>query len=75
MSSVSLLTSKLQVSRLESAQATAAERGGAVHFVPSPFPEAPSPFDFSQGAGLAASGHARAAEWISDLELDTIVAD
>ncbi|HEY1652966.1 MAG TPA: patatin-like phospholipase family protein [Acidimicrobiales bacterium] len=56
MSSVSLLTSKLQVSRLESAQAAARERGGAVYFVPSPFPEAPSPFDFSQGSTLAASG-------------------
>jgi hypothetical protein len=60
---------------LESAQAAAAERGGAVYFVPSPLPEAPSPFDFSQGAGLAASGYARAAEWVSELHLDTIAAD
>ena len=67
MNSVSLLTSKLQVTRLESAEATAAHRGGAVYFVPSPYPEAPSPFDFSQGATLAASGHARAAEWVRQL--------
>jgi NTE family protein len=74
MSSVSLLTSKLQVSRLESAHAAAAERGGAVHFVPSPYPEAPSPFDFNQGARLAASGYARAKEWVGEAGLDTIAA-
>jgi NTE family protein len=67
MSSVSLLTSKLQISRLESAEATAAKRGGAVYFVPSAFPEAPSPFDFNQGATLAASGYARAAAWVQQL--------
>ncbi len=75
MSSVSLLTSKLQVSRLESARATALARGGDVHFVPSPFPEAPSPFDFSQGAALAASGYARATEWVGQLAIDTIPVD
>ncbi|HWD54845.1 MAG TPA: patatin-like phospholipase family protein [Acidimicrobiales bacterium] len=75
MSSVSLLTAKLQISRLASAQAKAAELGGSVHFVPSPFPEAPSPFDFSQGAGLAASGHARAAAWVDEQELDATAAD
>jgi NTE family protein len=75
MSSVSLLTAKLQISRFERAHATATARGGAVHFVPSPFPEAPSPFDFSQGAGLAASGHARAAQWVGELELDATPAD
>ncbi|HWF16159.1 MAG TPA: patatin-like phospholipase family protein [Acidimicrobiales bacterium] len=72
MSTVSLLTAKLQVSRLESAQATAVDRGGDVHFVPSPFPEAPSPFDFSQGAVLAASGYARATEWVGQRAMDTI---
>jgi NTE family protein len=75
MSSVSLLTSKLQISRLEGAQATVAERGGKVHFVPSPFPEAPSPFDFSQGAALSASGYARATEWISQLSRDMTRSD
>jgi NTE family protein len=75
MSSVSLLTSKLQVSRLEGAQATAAAQGGRVHFVPSPFPEAPSPFDFSQGAALSASGYARAAEWIKERTPETTPAD
>jgi NTE family protein len=67
MNSVSLLTSKLQASRLESAETLASHRGGAVYFVPSPFPEAPSPFDFSQGASLARSGYARAAEWVGQL--------
>jgi hypothetical protein len=67
MNSVSLLTSKLQASRLENAETLASQRGGAVYFVPSPFPEAPSPFDFSQGATLAGSGYARAAEWVSQL--------
>jgi hypothetical protein len=67
MSTVSLMTSKLQIARLESAEATAAQRGGAVYFVPSAFPEAPSPFDFDHGATLAASGYARAAEWVHQL--------
>jgi NTE family protein len=75
MSSVSLLTSKLQMSRLESARATAIEGGGDVHFVPSPFPEAPSPFDFDQGAALAASGYACASEWVSELARETTRAD
>ncbi len=75
MSSVSLLTAKLQVSRLESAQARATERGGDVHFVPSPFPEAPSPFDFDQGATLAASGYASASEWVRELAVTTTRAD
>jgi hypothetical protein len=67
MSTVSLMTSKLQIARLETAEATAAQRGGAVYFVPSPFPEAPSPFDFDQGASLAASGYACATEWVQQL--------
>jgi NTE family protein len=75
MSSVSLLTSKLQISRLESAEANAAKRGGAVYFVPSAFPEAPSPFDFNQGAALAASGYARAAEWVQQLPFASTRAD
>ncbi len=75
MSSVSLLTSKLQVSRLENAQATATGRGGAVHFVPSPLPEAPSPFDFDQGAAFAASGYATAAEWVRGAARDMASAD
>ena len=75
MSSVSLLTSKLQISRLESADATASQRGGAVYFVPSPLPEAPSPFDFNQGSKLAASGYARAAEWVQQLAFGAGPAD
>lgn len=72
MSSVSLLTAKLQISRLESAETIAAQRGGAVYFVPSPLPEAPSPFDFNQGATLAASGYARAAEWVQQLAFGSV---
>jgi hypothetical protein len=75
MSTVSLMTSKLQIARLESAEATAAQRGGAVYFVPSPFPEAPSPFDFDHGETLAASGYARAAEWVQQLAFGTAPAD
>ena len=66
MSSVSLLTSKLQVSRLETAEREATERGGAVHLVPSPFPDAPSPFDFQHGGQLAASGYRRTVTWLAE---------
>jgi hypothetical protein len=43
--------------------------------VPSPFPEAPSPFDFDQGETLAASGYARAAEWVQQLAFGSAPAD
>ena len=66
MSSVSLLTSKLQGSRLETAERSATERGGAVHLVPSPFPGAPSPFDFQHGGQLAASGYRRTVIWLAE---------
>jgi hypothetical protein len=66
MSSVSLLTSKLQASRLEAAERSATERGGAVHLVPSPFPDAPSPFDFQHGGQLAASGYRRTVTWLAE---------
>jgi NTE family protein len=75
MNTVSLMTSKLQIARLESAEATAAKRGGAVYFVPSPHPEAPSPFDFEHGSNLAASGYARAAEWVRQLAFGSAPAD
>ena len=75
MSTVSLMTSKLQIARLENAEATAAQRGGAVYFVPSAFPEAPSPFDFDQGATFAASGYARAAEWVQQLSFGSAPAN
>jgi hypothetical protein len=75
MSSVSLLTSKLQASRLDAAQETAAERGGAVHMVPSPLPDPPSPFDFQQGASLAASGYRRARAWLEERIADRTPAD
>ena len=66
MSSVSLLTSKLQATRLEAAERTAAERGGAVHQVPSPLPEAPSPFDFQHGGQLASLAYRRTVAWLSE---------
>jgi NTE family protein len=75
MSTVSLMTSKLQIVRLESAETTAAQRGGAVYFVPSPYPEAPSPFDFDQGAALAASGYACASAWVQQLAFGSASVD
>ena len=66
MSSVSLVTAKMQASRLDEAARRAEARGGAVHRVPSPFPDAPSPFDFAQGAALSTSGYRCAAEWLGD---------
>ena len=66
MSSVSFLTAKMQASRLDEAARSAEARGGAVHHVPSPFPEAPSPFDFAQGAALSSAGYRCAVEWLSD---------
>jgi NTE family protein len=70
MNSVALLTSKLQASRLETAERTAAERGGAVHEVPSPFPEAPSPFDFEHGGQLAGAAYRRTVAWLADRDGD-----
>lgn len=70
MSSVSLLTSKLQATRLEAAERTAAERGGAVHQVPSPLPEAPSPFDFQHGGQLASLAYRRTVAWLSERDND-----
>ena len=64
MSSVSFLTAKMQASRLDEAARSAEARGGAVHHVPSPFPEAPSPFDFAQGAALSSAGYRCAVEWL-----------
>lgn len=66
MNSVSLLTAKMQASRLDEAARTAAVRGGAVHRVPSPYPEAPSPFDFSQGAALSSAGYRCAGAWLGE---------
>jgi NTE family protein len=68
MNSVSLLTAKMHASRLDEAARNAEARGGAVHHVPSPFPEAPSPFDFAQGAALSSAGYRCAVEWLGDRE-------
>jgi NTE family protein len=66
MNSVSLVTSKLQIDRLEAARRTAAARGGTIWMVPSPQPEAPSPFDFGQGRALAAAAHQSTATWVRE---------
>jgi NTE family protein len=66
MSSVSLLTSKLQASRLETAERSAAARGGVVYQVPSPLPEAPSPFDFQHGGQLAHMAYRRTVAWVEE---------
>jgi NTE family protein len=66
MSSVSFLTAKMQDAHLEAARQSAAARGGAVWLVPSPQPEAPSPFDFGQGSSLALAAHDCATAWVKD---------
>jgi NTE family protein len=75
MSSVSLLTSKLQAARLDAARETAAERGGAVHMVPSPLPDPPSPFDFEHGATLASTAYGRTRAWLRERAADRTAAD
>jgi NTE family protein len=64
MNSVSLVTARVQRDQLEMADRRARERGGAVWIVPSPGLDAPSPFDFRQGASLAAASYLSAREWI-----------
>jgi hypothetical protein len=64
MNSVSLVTARMQRDQLDAAQRRARERGGAVWMVPSPGLDAPSPFDFQQGASLAAAAYRSAREWI-----------
>jgi NTE family protein len=71
MSSVSLLTFKLQATRLEAAERSLAARGGAVHQVPSPLPEAPSPFDFEHGGQLAAMAYRRTLGWLAEQKPDS----
>ena len=39
---------------------------GAVHQVPSPLPEAPSPFDFQHGGQLASLAYRRTVAWLSE---------
>jgi NTE family protein len=64
MNSVSLVTARSQRAQLEEAERTARARGGAVWEVPSPEPEAPSPFDFRQSRGLAAAAYLSASTWL-----------
>jgi NTE family protein len=64
MNSVSLVTARMQRDQLEMAERRARERGGAVWIVPSPGLDPPSPFDFGQGASLAAAAYRSAREWM-----------
>lgn len=64
MNSVSLVTARMQRTQLEAAERRARERGGAVWIVPSPEPDAPSPFDFGQGGDMAAAAHRSARQWL-----------
>jgi NTE family protein len=64
MNSVSLVTARMHRDQLELAERRAREQGGAVWVVPSPGLDAPSPFDFGQGAGLAAAAYRSAREWM-----------
>jgi NTE family protein len=66
MNSVSLVTTKMQRSQLEEARSRAAAKGGAVWVVPSPEPEAPSPFDFRRSTTLARAAYERAKTWIDE---------
>ena len=66
MNSVSLVTAKMQRSQLEEARRKAAAKGGAVWVVPSPEPEAPSPFDFRRSKALARAAYGRANAWVDE---------
>ncbi|MDA8183246.1 MAG: patatin-like phospholipase family protein [Acidimicrobiales bacterium] len=66
MNSVALVTAKLQQERLVAAKRQAAARGGLVVLVPSPAPEAPSPFDFARGDLLASAAYQHVQQWLDD---------
>jgi NTE family protein len=64
MNSVSLVTAKLHRSQLESAARQAEARGGTVWVVPSPEPEAPSPYDFRRSRELVTAGYECTNRWL-----------
>jgi NTE family protein len=66
MNSVSLVTARLQRSQLKEAEHRARARGGTVWAVPSPEPEAPSPFDFRRSRQLAATAYGCASTWLEE---------
>ncbi|MCK4176312.1 patatin-like phospholipase family protein [Aciditerrimonas ferrireducens] len=65
MNSVSLTTAQLQREQVAAAARDLEARGGRLHLVPSPAPEAPSPFDFRQGGRLADLAYARTRAWLA----------
>lgn len=65
MHSVALTTARLQRQHLAQAAEELARRGGRLHLVPSPEPEAPSPFDFTQGQRLACLAYQRTRAWLA----------
>ncbi len=64
MNSVSLVTARLEHERLAAAERQAAAKGGLVVVVPSPAPEAPSPFDFAHGHLLASAAYRHVQQWL-----------
>jgi NTE family protein len=65
MNSISLVTAKLHRSQLAWAAREAEARGGAVWVVPSPEPEAPSPYDFRRSPELVTAGYQCTARWLA----------
>ncbi|MDA8274038.1 MAG: patatin-like phospholipase family protein [Actinomycetota bacterium] len=64
MNSVSLVAARLHRQQLAAAQHRATALGGAIWVVPSPEPEAPSPFDFRHGQALAAAAYRHTRAWL-----------
>ena len=64
LNSVSLVTARLYRQQLAAAQDRATALGGAIWVVPSPEPEAPSPFDFRHGQALAAAAYRHTRAWL-----------
>lgn len=65
MNSVSLVTARMNQQWLALAEKDAAAAGGRVHVVPTGDPPAPSPYNFTTSAALAAAGHQAANRWLA----------
>ena len=59
-----LVAARLHRQQLAAAQHRATALGGAIWVVPSPEPEAPSPFDFRHGQALAAAAYRHTRAWL-----------
>lgn len=64
MNSVSLVTARMNQQWLALAENNAAADGGRIHVVPTGDPPAPSPYDFTGSAALAAAGYRAAKAWL-----------